>query len=32
LREAGIENARALLGGFAAWVEKGGEVTTGPKP
>jgi 3-mercaptopyruvate sulfurtransferase SseA len=32
LRAAGIDNARALLGGFAAWVKNGGEVTAGPKP
>lgn len=32
LEEAGIKNARALLGGYNAWVAAGHPVATGDQP
>jgi len=32
LRLKGLETARALLGGTAAWVRSGGELRKGSKP
>jgi rhodanese-related sulfurtransferase len=32
LQKAGVKNARALTGGFGAWVAGGNPVATGPQP
>jgi 3-mercaptopyruvate sulfurtransferase SseA len=32
MRLAGVQNVRALLGGFDAWVQRGGKIVVGQKP
>ena len=32
MRKAGVENVRALIGGYDNWVKNGGKVTAGEKP
>jgi 3-mercaptopyruvate sulfurtransferase SseA len=32
MRKAGVQNVRALIGGYDKWVSSGGKVSTGEKP